>query len=394
MSQNRYDFMEATLQSYRDSGLDFDNIPVIGTPADAWMVVDGKKLLNFCTNNYLGLVNHPVTKAAAIEAVEKWGVGAGAVRFLAGNKDLHIEMERTLAEFKGTEAAMYTQTGFVANLCTTTAMLGAEDVAFSDSLNHASIIDGIKQSGCTVAVYDHNDMDDLRAKIEEKLEGHRRGVIITDGVFSMDGDIAPLPEIADIAEEFGLYTVVDDSHGEGVLGKGRGAVWHFGLSGRIDVEVGTLSKAFGVIGGLIAGKKVVVDYIHAKGRSQNYSSGPTPADTAACLAGIKLLSESTELVDRLWSNTEYLKSGMADLGFDMGITETPIVPVILGENETAIKFKDRLFEEGIFTTALVHPIVPKGTARVRLMNTACHSREDLDLALSIFEKLGRELGVI
>lgn len=394
MSQKRYDFMEATLQHYRDVGIEIDNVPVISTPAGGWMEVDGRKVLNFCTNDYLGLANHPVTKAAAVEAVEKWGVGAGAVRFLAGNKDLHLEMERALAEFKGTEAAMYTQTGFVANLCTTIAMLGSEDIAFSDSLNHASIIDGIKQSGCKVAVYMHNDMDDLRAKIEEKLEGHRRGVILTDGVFSMDGDIANLPAIADIADEYGLYTVVDDSHGEGVLGKGRGAVSHFGLSGRIDVEVGTLSKAFGVIGGLVAGKKVVVDYIYGMGRAQLYSTGPTPADTAACLAGIKLLSESSELVDRLWSNTEYIKSGMAELGFNMGGSETPIVPVILGESEVTKKFRDRLFEEGIFTTSIVYPIVPKGAARVRLMNTASHTREDLDLALSIFEKLGRELNII
>jgi glycine C-acetyltransferase len=393
MENERYDFMYEGLEAYRRAGIDFD-VPVMSSPADAWVVVNGKRVLNFCSNNYLGLVNHPVTKAAAQEAVEKWGVGAGAVRFLAGTQDLHLELERRLAEFKGTEAAMYAQTGFVANLCAVTALLGPEDVVFSDRLNHASLIDGARLSRATIVIYEHNDMDDLRAKVKEHLAGHRRGVVITDGVFSMDGDIAPLDVIADIAEEHSLFTLVDDAHGEGVLGQGRGTVWHFGLGGRIDVEVGTLSKAFGVIGGLVAGKKIVVDYIRGMGRAQNYSSATTPADTAACLAAVNLLSESTELVDRLWANTDIIKGGMVELGFDMGITQTPIVPVILGDADLARQFKARLFEERVFTTAMVYPIVPKGTARVRLMNSAAHSREDLELALAAFQKVGRELNVI
>lgn len=393
MANDKYNFMQELLDAYSRAGLDF-NVPVTGSPADAWMVVKGKRVLNFCSNNYLGLANHPVLKAAAKSAIEKWGVGAGAVRFFAGTQELHLELERRLAEFKETEAAMYTQTGFVANLCGVTALAEPEDVIFSDRLNHASIIDGARLSRSKIVVYEHCDVQDLRAKIVEHLPNHRRGLVLTDGVFSMDGDIAPLDEIAALAEEFNLFTLVDDAHGEGVLGNGRGIVHHFGLEGKIDVEVGTLSKAFGVIGGVVAGKQVVVDYIRAQGRAQNYSTATTPADTAACLAAIKVLSDSTELVDKLWANTNFFKSNMAALGFDLGITQTPIVPIILGEVGLAKEFEARLFERGVFAVGLGYPIVPKGSARVRVMNTASHSHEDLELALSVFEKVGRELSVI
>jgi glycine C-acetyltransferase len=386
-------FMQELLEAYRQAGLDF-NVPVAGSPTGAWMVVNGKRVLNFCSNNYLGLANHPALKEAARKALDRWGVGAGAVRFFAGTQELHLELERRLAEFKGTEAAMYTQTGFVANLCGVTALVDSQDVVFSDALNHASIIDGARLSRARIVVYEHCRMADLRAKVEEHLPHHRRGLVITDGVFSMDGDLAPLDEIAALAEKYELLTLVDDAHGEGVLGNGRGIVHHFGLEGKIDVEVGTLSKAFGVIGGVVAGKQLVVDYVRAQGRAQNYSTATTPPDTAACLAAVNLLSDSTELVDKLWANTTYFTAGLSKLGFDTGITQTPIVPILLGEVGLARQFSARLFEEGVFAVGLGYPIVPRGTARVRIMNTAAHSREDLDFALAAFEAVGRELGVV
>lgn len=393
MLTSKLGFMQELLDAYRQAGLDF-NVPVTGSPTEAWMVVNGKRVLNFCSNNYLGLANHPVLKEAARNAVDRWGVGAGAVRFFAGTQELHLELERRLAEFKGTEAAMYTQTGFVANLCGVTALLDSQDVVFSDALNHASIIDGARLSRAKIIVYEHCNVADLRAKIEEHLPNHRRGLVVTDGVFSMDGDIAPLDEIAALAEEYGLLTLVDDAHGEGVLGNGRGIVHHFGLQGKIDVEVGTLSKAFGVIGGVVAGKQLVVDYVRAQGRAQNYSTATTPADTAACLAAVDLLSDSAGLVDKLWANTAYFTAGMKRMGFDTGITQTPIVPILLGEVGLARQFSARLFAEGVFAVGLGYPIVPRGAARVRTINTASHSREDLDFALMAFEKVGRELGVI
>jgi glycine C-acetyltransferase len=391
---NKLEFMRQEMEAYRQAGLDFAAVPVIGSPTDAWMVVNGKRVLNFCSNNYLGLANHPALKAAAKAAVDQWGAGAGAVRFFAGTQELHLELERRLAQFKGAEAAMYAQTGFIANLCAVSSLVDSEDVVFSDRLNHASIIDGARLSRAKVVVYEHLDVADLKAKIDEHLAGYRRGLIMTDGVFSMDGDIAPLDKISALADEYGLFTLVDDAHGEGVLGRGRGIVYHFGLEGRIDVEVGTLSKAFGVIGGIVAGKQIVVDYIRAHGRAQNFSTATTPADTAACLASIDIVERSTELVDRLWANTEYFKRNMARLGFNTGITQTPIMPVILGDVGLAKRFEARLFDEGVFAVGLGYPIVPKGTARVRVMNTASHSREDLDLGLAAFEKIGRELGVI
>ncbi len=390
---NKLDFMQDTLDFYNQLGLDF-NVPVTDSPADAWMIVNGSRVLNLCSNNYLGLANHPQVKEAAKQAIDRWGVGAGAVRFFSGTQAIHVELERCLAEFKGTEAAMYTQTGFIANLCSVSALMGREDVVFSDMLNHASIIDGARLSKAKIVVYEHCDMNDLRAKIEENLQGHRRGLIITDGVFSMDGDLAPLDKIASIAEEYNLLTLVDDAHGEGVMGHGRGIVYHYGLEGKIDVEVGTLSKALGVIGGVVAGKKMVVDFIRAEGRAQNYSTATTPADTAACLAAIKLLSNSTELVDRLWENTRYLKQGLELLGFNLGITQTPILPVLLGDVGLAKRFETCLFQENVFAIGIGYPIVPKGAARLRAMVSACHSREDLDFALSAFHKVGRDLNII
>ncbi|MGQ9516604.1 MAG: aminotransferase class I/II-fold pyridoxal phosphate-dependent enzyme, partial [Anaerolineae bacterium] len=297
--------------------------------------------------------------------------------------------------FKGVEAALYVQSGFCANQAAIPPLVGPEDVIFSDELNHASIIDGCRLSRAKITVYKHCDPQDLEAKIKEHLPHYRRGLLVTDGVFSMDGDIAPLDKLYEVAEKYGLITMVDDAHGEGVLGRGgRGIVDHFGLHGKFDIEIGTLSKAFGVVGGVIAGKKVIVDFLRQKARPFLFSSAVTPADTAACIAAVDLLEESTELVDRLWANANYFKSEMKRMGFDIGASQTPIVPVMLGEAPLAMEFSRRLFEEGVFAMALGFPTVPRGKARIRVMNTASHTREDLNRGLEAFRKVGRELGVI
>lgn len=396
---DKFEFIRQEVAGLKEGGL-FINLRIMGSPADAWMVVDGKKVLNFCTNNYLGLANHPKMKAAAAQAIEKWGVGPAAVRSIAGTQALHIELERRLAEFKGVEDALYVQSGFVANQAALAPLVGvdratgAQDVIFSDRLNHASIIDGARLSGAKIIVYEHCDAADADRVIRENLPNFRRGLLVTDGVFSMDGDVAPLDQLYEVAERYGVMTMVDDAHGEGVLGHGKGIVRHFGLQGKFDVEVGTLSKAFGVVGGVIAGKKVAIDYLRQKARPFLFSSAVTPPDTAACLAAVDLLEASSDLVDRLWENTRYFKKCMADLGFNTGNSTTPIVPIMLGEAPLAKEFSRLLFENGVFAMALGFPTVPRGLARIRVMNTAAHSREDLDMGLAAFEKVGRELGVI
>ncbi len=396
---DKFDFIRQDVTDLKDGGL-FINLRIMGSPADAWMVVDGKHVLNFCTNNYLGLANHPRMKEAARKAIDEWGVGPAAVRSIAGTQGIHVELERRLAAFKGVEDALYVQSGFCANQAALAPLVGrdrasgVQDVIFSDRLNHASIIDGARLSGAKIIVYEHCDAQDAEEKIKEHLPQYRRGLLVTDGVFSMDGDVAPLDKLYKVAEKHGVITMVDDAHGEGVLGGGKGIVHHFGLQGKFDVEIGTLSKAFGVMGGVIAGRKVVVDYLRQKARPFLFSSAVTPADTAACLAAVDLLEESEELVEKLWANTEYFKNGMAQLGFDTGSTETPIVPVMLGEAPLAKEFSRKLFENGVFAMALGFPTVPRGMARIRVMNTAAHSREDLDTGLAAFEKVGRELGVI
>jgi glycine C-acetyltransferase len=396
---DKFDFIREETSRLQEAGL-LIHLRVMGSPADAWMIVDGKKVLNFCTNNYLGLANHPRMRQAAREAIDAWGVGPAAVRSIAGTQALHVELEQRLAAFKGVEDALYVQSGFCANQAAIAPLVGqdratgVQDVIFSDRLNHASIIDGARLSGAKIVVYEHCDAHDADRVIRETLPRYRRGLLVTDGVFSMDGDIAPLDELYAVAEKHGVMTMVDDAHGEGVLGGGRGIVHHFGLQGKFDVEIGTLSKAFGVVGGVIAGKKVVVDHIRQKARPFLFSSAVTPADTGACLAAVDLLEESAELVERLWSNTAYLKQGMVDLGFDLGRSQTPIVPVMLGEAPLAMQFSRRLFEQGVFAMALGFPTVPRGQARIRVMNTAAHSRDDLNIGLAAFEQVGRELGVI
>ena len=308
MSDNKLTWLENELQSLKDQGL-FNTIRTIGSAQGAWIIVDGQRVLNFCSNNYLGIADHPRLKEAAQQAIGQYGVGPAAVRSIAGTLDLHVEFERRMAQFKGVEDALYVQSGFCANQAAIPPLVGKEDVIFTDRLNHASIIDGCRLSSARIIVYEHCDPADAEAKIKEHLPQYRRGLLVSDGVFSMDGDIAPLDRLYEVCERYGVITMVDDAHGEGVVGRGgRGIVDHFGLHGKFDVEIGTLSKAFGVVGGVIAGKKVLVDWMRQRGRPFLFSSATTAADTAACLAAVDLLEESTELVDRLWANARLFKT--------------------------------------------------------------------------------------
>ncbi len=386
-------WLQAEIDNLKTAGL-YNNIRTLDSPMDAWVTIDGRRLLNFCANNYLGLANHPRVRDAAKAAIDRYGVGPGAVRSIAGTMSLHVELERRLAEFKHAEACITFQSGFTANLATIPALVGPGDLIFSDELNHASIIDGCRLSRAETVRYAHGDVADLRRQIEARSD-YRRRLIVSDGVFSMDGDIAPLEAICEVAEEYGIMLMVDDAHGEGVLGRGgRGIVDHFGLHGRVDVEVGTLSKAFGVVGGLVAGKGIIVEWLRQRGRPFLFSSAMTAPDAAACIEAVAILSESTELIDRLWANAELFRKEMKALGFNTGHSQTPIVPVMLGEAQLAQQFSRRLFEEGVFAMAIGYPTVAQGKARIRVMNSAAHTPSDIELALETFGKVGRELGVI
>jgi len=381
------------LNNLKHQGL-YNTIRTIGSPQGAWIVVDGKRVLNFCSNNYLGLANDPRLRDAAKRAIDQFGAGPAAVRTIAGTLTLHRELETRLARFKGAEATIAFQSGFASNLGTIAALVGKEDVIFSDELNHASIIDGARLSAAKIVRYAHNDANALEEAIKKETD-HRRALIISDGVFSMDGDIAPLPDLVAVAEKHDLLLMVDDAHGEGVLGRGgRGIVDHFKMHGRVDIEIGTLSKAFGVVGGYVAGKKEIVEWLNQRGRPFLFSSALTAADTAACIAGVDILEASTELVDKLWDNARYFKSEMKRLGFDTGKSETPITPVMLGDALLAQKFSRALFDNGVFGMAIGYPTVPQGKARIRVMISAAHAREDLDRGLEAFAQVGRELGVI
>ena len=391
---SKTDWIAQEIEGLKAQGL-YNRIRTIGSPQGAWLVVDGKKVLNFCSNNYLGLANHPRLVAAAKKAADEMGVGPAAVRTIAGTTSLHLELEKRLAAFKGVEAAITFQSGFTANLATIPALVGKEDAIFSDRLNHASIIDGCRLSGAKIIPYEHCDVASLEAVVKENLSQYRRSIIITDGVFSMDGDVAPLDKIYEVARVYELLLMVDDAHGEGVRGKGgRGIVDHFGLHGKVDVEVGTLSKAFGVVGGVVAGNAIIVEWLRQRGRPFLFSSAVTAPDAAACLAALDLLEGSTELVDRLWENARYFKQEMKKLGFDTGLSTTPITPVMLGEAPLAQQFSRELFEQGVFAMALGFPTVPQGKARIRVMISAAHAKDDLDKGLEAFGKVGKKLGVI
>jgi glycine C-acetyltransferase len=391
---NNMAWIEEALRELREKNL-YTTIRTVASPQGPWLEVDGRQVLNFCSNNYLGLASDARLVRAAQEACERFGVGPAAVRTIAGTLALHLELETSLARFKEVEATLLFQSGFCANLGTIPALVGAGDAIFSDELNHASIIDGCRLSRAEIIRYPHNDPAGLRSLLEEHRAHYRRALLITDGVFSMDGDIAPLPELVALAEEFDCMTMVDDAHGEGVLGRdGRGIVHHFGLQGKVDVEVGTLSKAFGVVGGYVAGKALIIEWLRQRARPFLFSSAMTPADTAACLAAVSILEENDALVSKLWKNTYYFKDQMQLLGFDLGQSVTPITPLMLKDEMLTQRFSQRLFEEGIFATAIAYPTVPLGKARIRFMLSAVHEREHMDEALTIIARVGRELEVI
>jgi glycine C-acetyltransferase len=394
MMPKKLDWLKDELQVLKDAGL-YNRIRTINSPQGAWLVVDGERVLNFCSNNYLGLANHPKLIQAAQEATLKYGVGPAAVRTIAGTMDLHLRFEKRMAAFKKVDSAISFQSGFNANIATIPALVGKGDAIFSDELNHASIIDGCRLSSAQIVRFAHCDPGDLKLKLEQERDKYRRALVITDGVFSMDGDVAPLDKLYDVSKDFDCALMVDDAHGEGVLGGGgRGIVDHFNLHGKVDIEVGTLSKAFGVVGGVVAGDPLVVEWLHQRGRPFLFSSAMTVPDVAACLAAVELLEESTELVDRLWENTYYFQSELSKIGFDTGLTTTPITPIMLGEAPLAQEFSAELFQRGVFAMAIGFPTVPRGKARIRVMISASHSKDDLDQGLDIFRQVGRQFGVI
>ncbi len=386
-------FLDEELAQLKDQGL-FNTIRTIGTAQDAWIEVDGKRVLNMCANNYLGFANHPELKKAAQEAIEQYGVGPAAVRTIAGTMTLHNELEDKLAKFKKVEAAISFQSGFNSNVAAVPALMGAEDVIFSDELNHASIIDACRLSKAKSVRFEHCNPKSLQEKMEE-FRTARHKLVVTDGVFSMDGDIAPLPELVEVAAKYDAMVMVDDAHGEGVMGDaGRGIVDHFGLHGKVDIEIGTLSKAFGVVGGFVAGKKSIVEYLRQRARPFLFSSAVTPADVAACTKAVDILTASGELVKKLWDNSHYFQDKLRGLGFDLGKTVTPITPVMIGDPNKARAFSKGLFDAGIFGMAISYPTVPRGKDRIRVMNSATHSNDDLDFAVDAFARVGKEIGII
>ncbi|WP_434400033.1 glycine C-acetyltransferase [Planococcus sp. 11815] len=395
MSKKLDAFLEENLTELKEQGL-YNEIDPVEGPNGAIIKIGGKDLINLSSNNYLGLATDEDLKKVAIQAIEKYGVGAGAVRTINGTLDLHVELEEKLAQFKGTEAAISFQSGFNCNMAAISAVMDKNDAILSDQLNHASIIDGCRLSKAKIIAFKHSDMEDLRQKAKEATESgqYNKVMVITDGVFSMDGDIAKLPEIVEIAKEFDLITYVDDAHGSGVTGKGKGTVKHFGLEKEVDMQMGTLSKAVGVVGGYVAGKKQLIDWLRVRSRPFLFSTAVTPGDVAATTAAVQKIIDSTELHDKLWDNGDYLKKGLKELGFDIGDSATPITPCIIGDEKLTQQFSKRLFEEGVYAKSIVFPTVPRGTGRVRNMPTAAHTKEMLDEAIEIYAKVGKELNVI
>ncbi len=385
----------AELNGLREKNLLW-KIHVLGGASVPRANIDGKEVLVMCSNNYLGLSNHPKLKRAAIEATRKYGAGSGSVRVIAGTMDLHVKLEETIARFKHTEDAIAFQTGFMANQGSIPQLIGEGDLVISDELNHGSIIDGVRLTKAERKIYAHKNTEELEKILQEaNAKTYRRKVIVTDGVFSMDGDIAPLPRIVELAEKYGAITYVDDAHGDGVLGEnGRGIVNHFKLEGRVDVEMGTFSKAFGVVGGYVAGSKILCEFLRNKARSFLLTGSHPPATAAACIASLELLEQKPQIVKKLWRNTKFFKKRMKQLGFDIGVSETPITPVMTGDSALANKFSEELFAEGVFALPIVYPMVAMGKARIRTQLNAAHSRDDLEFALGVFEKCGKKLGVI
>lgn len=394
MNIHDLDFLKEKIGELKEQGI-YRKLPVLETPNEAEVILNGKKVINLSSNNYLGFANHPRLKKASIEAIEKYGVGSGAVRTIVGNMKIHEELEEILSKFKREEAAFVFQSGFNCNAGTIQAITEAGDIIISDELNHASIIDGSRLSRANKGIYKHSDMDSLEAVLKESRDKYKNILIITDGVFSMDGDIAKLPEIVQLAEKYEAMTYVDDAHGSGVLGEsGRGTVDHFGLHGRVDFSMGTLSKAIGVVGGYVAGSETMYDWLSHRARPVLFSTSLPPASVGAIIEALKMLMESTEYTDRLWENAKYFKAKMGTLGYNIGHSETPITPVIIGDEAKTMEFSKKLLANGVFVSGIIFPTVPKGTGRVRVMVTAGHTKEQLDRAVEVFETVGKEMGIL
>lgn len=387
-------FLKEKIQELKDQGV-YRRLPILEGPNEAEIILDGRKVVNLSSNNYLGFSNHPRLKKASIEAIEKYGAGAGAVRTIVGNMKIHEDLEELLSKFKREEAAFIYQSGFNCNAGTIQAITGCGDIIISDELNHASIIDGVRLSRADKAIYKHSDMYSLEKVLKENRDKYKNILIITDGVFSMDGDIAKLPEIVELAEKYEAMTYVDDAHGSGVLGdSGRGTVDHFKLHGRVDFSMGTFSKAIGAVGGYVAGSQTMYDWLNHRARPVLFSTSLPPASIGAIIEAIKMLMESREYTHRLWKNTLYFKEKIGNLGFNTGHSQTPITPVIIGEEAKTMEFSRRLLDKGVFVSAIVFPTVAKGKGRVRCMVTAGHTIEQLDRAVDAFEKVGNEMGIL
>ena len=386
-------YLGAELEALKEQKL-FRHLRILEDEQKAHTTVDHTSVVNLSSNNYLGLTTHPKLRAAALKAIDEYGVGTGSVRSIAGTMDIHMELERKLAAFKQVEKVVVFQSGFAANAGTVSAIFGKEDVVISDELNHASIIDGCRLSRATIKVFPHKDVDAARRIIKD-LPASQRKLLITDGVFSMDGDLGPLPGLCELAEETGCIMMVDDAHASGVFGKhGRGTVDHFGMHGRVDIQVGTLSKAMGVLGGYVAGSADLVDFLYHRARPFLFSTSHPPAVVLACMAAVDVLMDEPEIIERLWENTRFFKEGLHRLGFNTGLSESPITPVIAGEGSTAMLLSDKLFARGVFAQGIAFPTVARDKARVRTIVTATHTREDLQFALDAFAAVGREIGLI
>lgn len=386
-------YLDGDLASLTAQGL-HRRLRVLDGEQKAHTSVDHRSVVNLSSNNYLGLTTHPKLRTAALDAVRNLGVGTGSVRTIAGTLQIHMDLEARLAAFKQTDAVVVFQSGFAANAGTVAAVLTKDDIVVSDELNHASIIDGCRLSRAAIKVFPHKDVDAARTIVKE-LPSSQRKLLITDGVFSMDGDVGAIPALCDLAEEFGCIMMVDDAHASGVFGKnGRGTIDHFGVHGRVDIQVGTLSKAMGALGGYVAGSRSLIDFLHHRARPFLFSTSHPPAVAAACLAAIEVLLEEPELIERLWTNARFFKEGLRGLGFNTGTSESPITPVIVGDGALAMQLSDHLFEAGVFAQGIGFPTVPKGKARVRTIVTATHTRDELQYALDMFGTVGRRLGIV
>jgi glycine C-acetyltransferase len=386
-------YLGAELQSLREQGGALD-LHILDGEQAAHCRIDGRDVVNLSSNNYLGLTTHPKLKQRALEAIERYGVGTGSVRPIAGTMDLHEELERRLAAFKQTEAVVVFQSGFTANAGTVSSVLTREDVVVSDELNHASIIDGCRLSRATIKVFPHKDVGAARRILRDLPAGQRK-LLITDGVFSMDGDLGPVAALCEVAEEAGAIMMVDDAHASGVFGRnGRGTVDHFGVHGRVHIQVGTLSKALGTLGGYVAGSRTLIDSLRQRARPFIFSTSHPPPVVAASIAAIEVLLEEPGIIERLWDNTRFYQAGLHAMGFNTGVSEGPITPVIVGESATAMKFSARLFEEGVFAQGMAFPIVPRGKARIRTIVTAAHTKAELQFALDTLKRVGIELGIV